>query len=106
MGRLPAGESGRTGIQAATTGKAGSIGPGGGGREECGALFHSLVMVARVPVRSATTLATRVGAGPEYLIAMLTLGGALAAAISGRRARQQRDADAADEAAREEMVRA
>src|SRR4051794_13554986 len=106
MGRLRAVESGRTVIQAATTGKSAIIGPDGGVREESGALFHSQVMVARVSVRSATTLATRVGAGPEYLIAMLTLGGALAAAISGRRARQQRDADAADEAAREEMVRA
>src|SRR4051794_1651968 len=104
MGRLRAVESGRTVIQAATTGKSAIIGPDGGVREESGALFHSQVMVARVSVRSATTLATRVGAGPEYLIAMLTLGGALAAAISGRRARQQRDADAADEAAREEMV--
>src|SRR4051794_2420639 len=97
MGRLRAVESQRTVIQAATTGKSAVIGPDGGIRQESGALFHSEILVARVPVRSVTTLATRVGAWPEYLLAALALGGAAAATIGERRDRsEKRDEDASD----------
>src|SRR3954447_11527440 len=106
MAQLRAVESGRTVVQAATTGKSAVIGPDGGVRQESGALFHSQVIVARVPIRSGTTLATRVGAWPEFLIALLAFGGVIAVALSDWRARQQGDVDAADRAAREEMVRA
>ncbi|HVU92992.1 MAG TPA: apolipoprotein N-acyltransferase [Jatrophihabitans sp.] len=105
MGQLRAVESGRTVVQAATTGKSAIIGPDGGIRMESGPLYHSQVMVARVPVRTATTLATRVGAWPEYLLAILAALGVLAVVAGGLRTRSRREETAPD-AVGEEMVTA
>jgi apolipoprotein N-acyltransferase len=105
MGQLRAVESGRTVVQAATTGKSAVIGPDGGIRLESGPLYRSEVMVARVPVRTATTLATRVGAWPEYLLAIAAALGALAVAVRDRRTRG-RGQGTAERAVGEEMVSA
>ena len=73
MSRLRAVESGRTVLQVATTGKTAVIGPDGGIRQESGALFTPDVIVATVPLHRAETIATRVGAWPEYGFAALAV---------------------------------
>jgi apolipoprotein N-acyltransferase len=73
MSQLRAVENGRTVLQVATTGKSAVIGPDGGIRQQSGALFTPDVIVARVPLRSAQTVATRVGSIPEYFLAALAL---------------------------------
>jgi apolipoprotein N-acyltransferase len=73
MSQLRAVENGRTVLQVATTGKSAVIGPDGGIRQQSGALFTPDVIVARIPLRSAQTVATRVGSIPEYLLAALAL---------------------------------
>ena len=86
MSRLRAVESGRTVVQVATTGKSAVIGPDGGMRaavrRRCSA---SAVLVRTVPVRAAQTLATRVGAWPEYALAALALAGLIGVAVRDRR---------------------
>ncbi|MDP9118236.1 MAG: apolipoprotein N-acyltransferase, partial [Actinomycetota bacterium] len=73
MSQLRAVENGRTVLQVATTGKSAVIGPDGGIRQQSGALFTPDVIVARVPLRTKLTLATRVGAIPEYVLAALAV---------------------------------
>ncbi len=108
MSQLRAVETGRTVIQAATTGKSAVIGPDGRIRDESGALFTSAVLVDRVPLRTAETLAVRLGAVPEYVLAAIALLGAVAVAVAERRSRN-RDAapeDVVVEANPQEMVQA
>jgi apolipoprotein N-acyltransferase len=102
MGQLRAVENGRTVLQAATTGKSAVIGPDGGIRASSGALFTPDVLVARVPLRTARTIATRTGAVPEYLVALLAVAAIGYAVRPGRRSRRRPAADAA--AHPEEMV--
>lgn len=73
MSQLRAVEHGRTVIQVATTGESAVIGPDGVVRDRSGALFAPAILVDTVPVRSATTLATRVGDWPEYVLVALAL---------------------------------
>ena len=73
MSRLRAVENGRAVLQVATTGKSAVIGPDGGIRAESGALFTPDLIVSRIPLRTGRTLATRVGAGPEYVLAALAV---------------------------------
>ncbi|MEO9137627.1 MAG: apolipoprotein N-acyltransferase [Jatrophihabitans sp.] len=73
MSQLRAVEHGRTVIQVATTGESAVIGPDGVIRDRSGALFDPAILVDSVPVRSATTLATRVGGWPEYVLVALAL---------------------------------
>jgi apolipoprotein N-acyltransferase len=87
MAQLRAVETGRTVVQAATTGKSAVIGPDGGIRDESGALFTSAILVDTVPVRTATTLAVRVGAAPEYVLAVLAVLGVAGVVVGDRRAR-------------------
>jgi apolipoprotein N-acyltransferase len=77
MSRLRAVETGRTVLQVATTGVSAVIGPDGGVRERSGALYTPDILEATVPLRSAQTVATRVGAVPEYVLAALALVAAL-----------------------------
>ena len=77
MSRLRAVESGRTVLQVATTGVSAVIGPDGGIRQRSGALYSADVLVASVPLRTAQTLATRLGALPEYLLTGLAVAAAL-----------------------------
>jgi apolipoprotein N-acyltransferase len=107
MSRLRAVESGRTVVQAATTGKSAVIGPDGGVRAESGPLFESDVLLATVPVRTARTPATRAGAWPEYVLAGLAVLGLLATVVEDRR-RRGPEPDSGEGSAveqREEMVR-
>jgi apolipoprotein N-acyltransferase len=104
MSRLRAVETGRTVVQAATTGKSAIIGPDGGIRAESGPLFAPALLDAAVPVRSAQTLATRVGAIPEYVLAGLAVLGVALSSI-GVRHRPPPDRVAAPQTA-SEMVQA
>jgi apolipoprotein N-acyltransferase len=110
MGQLRAVETGRTVVQAATTGKSAIIGPDGNIRDESGALFSSAILVDTVPVRSATTLATRIGAVPEYILAALAVLGVAAVVGLDRRRRTSTPAQGAESSdpqpEQEEMVQA
>jgi apolipoprotein N-acyltransferase len=87
MSQLRAVESGRTVVQAATTGKSAVIGPDGVIRAESGPLFKPAILVDTVPIRSAQTLATRVGTWPEYVLAALAVLGVVAMVVSDHRTR-------------------
>ncbi len=73
MTRLRAIEHGRTTVQVATSGKSAIIGPDGNTIAESGALFTPDVIVRSVPLSTAQTPATRLGAWPEYVLAALAL---------------------------------
>ena len=87
MGQLRAVETGRTVVQAATTGKSAVIGPDGVVHDESGPLFSSDVLVDTVPVRTGLTLAVRVGAAPEWFLGALAVLGVVAVLVLDRRAR-------------------
>jgi apolipoprotein N-acyltransferase len=93
-------------VQAATTGKSAIIGPDGAVRDESGPLFSSAILVDTVPVRTATTLAVRVGAAPEYLLAALAALGAGAVVVADRRRRPAGPPAEATDLPAEEMVQA
>ncbi|HZC73434.1 MAG TPA: apolipoprotein N-acyltransferase [Jatrophihabitans sp.] len=88
MGQLRAVETGRTVVQAATTGKSAIIGPDGTIRDESGALFTSDILVDTVPVRTVKTVAVRLGAIPEYVLAALAVLGFAAVLVDDRRNRR------------------
>jgi apolipoprotein N-acyltransferase len=96
MSRLRAVEHGRTVLSASTTGVSAVIAPDGAVLASTD-VFTRDVMVQKVPLRSATTVADRVGGWPELLLAIL---GALAVAAAGagwlRRRRTPRPAVTAD----------
>ena len=77
MGRLRAVEHGRTVLVAATSGISAVLTPDGD-LVRSAPVFTRAVLSAEVPTRSGTTLATRVGAWPELVLALL---GALALAV-------------------------
>ncbi len=78
MGRLRAVEHGRAVLVAATSGQSAVIGPDGRVREHS-SLFTRDLLVQRVPLRDAQTVATRLGALPELLLALLGAGAVVAA---------------------------
>jgi apolipoprotein N-acyltransferase len=79
MGRLRAVETGRAVVVAATSGVSAVIQPDGRVTARS-RVFTRDLLVQRVPLRSAQTPATRLGALPEYLLALLGLGAAVAGA--------------------------
>jgi apolipoprotein N-acyltransferase len=87
MSQLRAVEFGRTVVQVATTGKSAVIGPDGTVIDSSGPLFHSAILVDPVQVRTATTLATRLGAVPEYVLTACALAGLAFAYWRTRRGR-------------------
>jgi apolipoprotein N-acyltransferase len=87
MAQLRAVETGRTVVQAATTGKSAVIGPDGVVHDESGPLFSSDILVDTVPVRTGLTLAVRVGAAPEWFLAALAVLGVVAVVVLDRRTR-------------------
>jgi apolipoprotein N-acyltransferase len=87
MGQLRAVETGRTVVQAATTGKSAVIGPDGAVHDESGPLFSSDILVDTVPLRTGLTLAVRVGAAPEWFLGALAVLGVAAVAVQDRRTR-------------------
>jgi apolipoprotein N-acyltransferase len=72
MGRLRAVEHGRSVLVAATSGVSAVIAPDGRMIARSG-LFTRDVLVQKVPLRSAETVATRVGALPELVLCLIGL---------------------------------
>jgi apolipoprotein N-acyltransferase len=109
MGQLRAVETGRTVIQAATTGKSAVIGPDGTIHDESGPLFQSDVLIDTVPLRTGKTLAVRLGAAPEWAISIVVALGILAVVGNDYRNRKATKAPAPDPVGGEteqEMVQA
>jgi apolipoprotein N-acyltransferase len=73
MTRLRAIETGRTTVQVSTTGESAIIDPNGHTISASGALYEPATLTATVTPRSERTLATRLGAGPEYVLSTLAL---------------------------------
>ncbi|WP_312030366.1 apolipoprotein N-acyltransferase [Actinomycetospora sp. TBRC 11914] len=89
MSRLRAVEHDRAVVIAATSGQSAVIAPDGTVVDRTGALFTPGVLVDRVPLRTTTTLATRLGAVPEWVLAALGVGAAVAGGVRGVRARRR-----------------
>ncbi len=81
MGRLRAVEHGRSVLVAATSGISAVITPDGR-LQSSAPVFGRAVLSAQVPLRDATTLATRLGALPELAVSLL---GLLGIALGARR---------------------
>jgi apolipoprotein N-acyltransferase len=88
MGRLRAVEHGRPVLVAATSGVSAVIAPDGHlqGRSD---VFTPDVLVRTVSGRQGSTLAGRVGAGPEWAVVAIALAGLALAAVGRRRTRDQ-----------------
>jgi apolipoprotein N-acyltransferase len=90
MSRLRAIETGRTVLQASTTGVSAIIAPNGTVVRESGALFEPALLSASVPLETHTTPAVALGALPEWTLAALAVLALVAAVGSGLAARQRR----------------
>ncbi|MGH4024724.1 MAG: apolipoprotein N-acyltransferase [Pseudonocardiaceae bacterium] len=89
ISRVRAVEHGRVVLVAATSGVSAVIEPDGGVAQHT-SLFTPAALVATVPLRSGTTLATRLGSGPEWSLAALGgLGMVAAAAVRAVGSRQK-----------------
>jgi apolipoprotein N-acyltransferase len=84
MSELRAVEHARTVVQVATSGKSAIIGPDGRVLAESGALFTADTLERTVPLVTSDTLATRTGAGAEWLLAALGALAVLAGLRPGR----------------------
>jgi apolipoprotein N-acyltransferase len=91
MARIRAVESDRAVVYASTTGESTIIAPDGALIAHSG-VWQQAILDARVPLVSYRTLASRVGAWPEYLIVVLTVLALGWAALRGLRARRARRA--------------
>jgi apolipoprotein N-acyltransferase len=89
MSRLRAVEHDRAVVIAATSGQSAVIEPDGTVVDRTGALFTPGVLVDRVPLRTTTTLATRLGPGPEWVLTALGVAAAVAGGVLGARARRR-----------------
>jgi apolipoprotein N-acyltransferase len=89
MGQLRAVEHGRTVLVAATSGVSAVISPDGHVRARSD-VFTADVLVRAVEVRAGSTLATRLGAGPEWAVVAVALAGLLWAVQAGRAGRSRR----------------
>ena len=87
MGRLRAIEHSRTVLVAATSGVSAVIAPNGRVLVRSD-VFTPDLLVRSVPVREGTTLATRLGAWPEYGFVAIALGALAVAAVARRRRRR------------------
>jgi apolipoprotein N-acyltransferase len=83
ISRVRAVEHGRAVLVAATSGVSAVISPEGTVEQET-RLFTPNALVARVPLRSGTTLATRLGSAPEWTLVALGLLGVVAALMMRR----------------------
>jgi apolipoprotein N-acyltransferase len=91
MARVRAVETNRSVVVASTTGVSAIITPGGHFLARSG-IWQRAVLEARVPLRTARTLASRVGDGPELVLTGLTiaaLGWALPLEVAARRRRRR-----------------
>ena len=82
-------EFGRSVAQASTSGISAVIAPDGSLAASSG-LFESAVFVEEIAQRDTTTLAERLGAGPEWLLTALGGGALLAVAVPSLRRRRAR----------------
>lgn len=87
MSRVRAVEHGRAVLVAATSGVSAVVAPDGV-VEQRTSLFTPDALVAEVPLRSEITLATRLGAAPEWVLAALGVAALLAGAARQRRVRR------------------
>ena len=94
MSRVRAVEHGRAVLVAATSGVSAVITPDGTIMQRT-TLFTPAALVAQVPLRSGTTPATRLGPGPEWVLAALGVLGIAAALAGGRRRPEARAAQGA-----------
>ncbi len=85
ISRVRAVEHGRTVLVAATSGVSAVIAPDGTVEQQT-RLFTPDALVARVPLRSGTTLATRLGPAPEWALGALGIAGLAAALVRYGRA--------------------
>jgi apolipoprotein N-acyltransferase len=90
MSRLRAIEHDRAVVVAATTGESAIIAPNGAVLDRS-ALFTPAALVQRVPLLASSTLATRIGAGPEWLLTVIGLA-ALLVPLTGPRRRARHPA--------------
>jgi apolipoprotein N-acyltransferase len=88
MSRLRAIETGRTVLQASTTGVSAVISPTGSVLRSSNRLFRPALLSASVPVRSGLTPAVRVGAVPEIVLSASALIG-VAWTLRGARPRRR-----------------
>ncbi|MFG3118235.1 apolipoprotein N-acyltransferase [Streptomyces sp. NPDC048197] len=86
MSKLRAVEHGRAVVTAATSGISAVVAPDGTVTHRIPE-FTQGVVSARIPLRNETTLADRVGAAPEWALAIVGLLSCAAAVIGGRRGR-------------------
>ena len=86
MSRLRAIEHGRAVLVAATSGISAVVLPDGHVQARTGELTTK-TLIARVPLRTSRTLASRVGAVPEWVLAALGVAAAAAATVAARRER-------------------
>lgn len=92
ISRVRAVEHGRTVLVAATSGVSAVIAPNGVVEQQT-KLFTPDALVARVALRSGTTLATRLGPAPEWVLVALGLLGVVAALVVQSRAKAGSDGD-------------
>ncbi|WP_137724164.1 apolipoprotein N-acyltransferase [Prescottella subtropica] len=85
MSRVRAVEHRRDVIVAATSGVSALVAADGAVTQQT-PLFTPAALVAEIPLRTGTTLATRLGPIPEYLLAIGAVGALIAAAVRARRA--------------------
>lgn len=83
MSRVRAVEHGRAVVVAATSGVSAIIGPDGAVTSQTD-LFVPAALVAKVPLSTSSTLATRVGPAPEIVLGIMAVG-AIAMAVVARR---------------------
>ncbi|MBT2267643.1 apolipoprotein N-acyltransferase [Rhodococcus erythropolis] len=96
MSRVRAVEHGRAVVVAATSGVSAIIGPDGAVTSQTD-LFVAAALVAKVPLSTSSTLATRVGPAPEIVLGIIAVG-AIAMAVVARR-RDQAEQSPEDTAA-------
>jgi apolipoprotein N-acyltransferase len=84
LSRLRAVEHGRTVTTVATSGISAVVAPDGSVVRRT-SLFTPAVVVADIAQRDSATVATRLGAAPEWLLAALGAGALAAALVRGRR---------------------
>jgi apolipoprotein N-acyltransferase len=89
MSRLRAIEHDRAVVIAATSGQSAVVAPDGSLQARTGDLFTPGLLVETVPLRTTTTLATRLGPGPEWVLVALGVG----AVVVGLVQRRRRDAE-------------
>ncbi len=107
MAQLRAVEHARTVVQVATSGKSAIIDPSGHITQESGALFTADTLLQKVALSDSTTLATRTGAGAEWLLSAIGLLALIFGVAPWRRLRSRSsntDKQVADERPAEQPV--